>query len=525
MRDAVNGAVACRLLACLLLVKAQLGVAEEQNFLEEELDTSFYAASYVEHCAVCHGENMQGAAQGTPLVGVDLQHGSSVDAIAASIANGFPAKGMPAWSQTMPAETIRNLALYIGEQRANLNYADFNYNAPFELPQGVIKTELHDFVFETVISGLDPLPFSIAPLPDGQIILVEKKLGMSIISAEGVQSELISGTPKTFADTYILSMEQEWGNGWMMEVALHPDYAVNGWIYMQYGDRCEDCNRMSREMGRPVSMNKLIRGRIKDGAWVDQEVIWQSPIEFYGPLTDLAGGGRIAFDGKGHVFISVGMKGPDNYRGVQDLRTPWGKMHRLHDDGSIPLDNPFLDHEGAMKSIWTYGHRSPQGLEYRPGAEQLWGTEHGPRGGDEINLLLPGRNYGWPLHSKGMNYDGTPVAYGKRLGIEFDLADIEQPVVDLSPSPAVSSFIFYAGDQFPEWRGDMLVGALKAQSLYRVRLADNKAIHQETLISDLARVRDIEMALDGSVYLLLENNQGGLIVRMRPAAPAQVAVH
>ena len=214
---------------------------------------------------------------------------------------------------------------------------------------------------------------------------------MSIISPKGEQSPYITGTPRTFADTYIISVEQEWGNGWMMETELHPDYEENGWVYLQFGDRCEDCNELAREFDKPVSMNKLVRGRIKDGAWVDEEVIWQSDVQYYGPITDLAGGGRIAFDGMGHVFISVGMKGFDNFTGLQDLRTPWGKIHRINDDGSIPLDNPFLEHEGAMHSIWTYGHRSPQGLEFRPATTELWGTEHGPRGGDEINLLLPGK--------------------------------------------------------------------------------------------------------------------------------------
>ena len=173
-----------------------------------------------------------------------------------------------------------------------------------------------------------------------------------------------------------------------------------------------------------------------------------------------------------------------------------------------------------MKSIWTYGHRSPQGLEFRPGTSQLWETEHGPRGGDEVNQLVPGKNYGWPLYSLGVNYDGTPVDYGKALGIEYDLREIQQPVVDLSPSPAVSSFIFYDDTAFPRWQGDIIVGSLKAQSLYRVRLEGDKAVHKETLIESLARVRDIEVGNEGQIYLLLENNGGGMIVAMRPVNEA-----
>ena len=184
-------------------------------------------------------------------------------------------------------------------------------------------------------------------------------------------------------------------------------------------------------------MNKLVRGRIREGAWVDQETVWEVPLDFYTSFTDVAAGGRITFDDTGHLYLSVGMKGSSNFDGIQDLSTPYGKVHRIYDDGSIPEDNPFVNREDAFASIYTYGHRSPQGLEFNFDSGQLFGTEHGPRGGDEVNLLLPGLNYGWPLTSLGMDYDGTPVEYGRELGIAFELADIEQPVVDLTPSPAV----------------------------------------------------------------------------------------
>ncbi|MBT8219029.1 MAG: PQQ-dependent sugar dehydrogenase, partial [Bacteroidia bacterium] len=167
-------------------------------------------------------------------------------------------------------------------------------------------------------------------------------------------------------------------------------------------------------------------------------------------------------------------------------------------------------------SIWTYGHRSPQGLEYNLVSRQLWGTEMGPRGGDEINHLLPGSNYGWPLVSKGVNYDGTKVEYGKYLNIDVDLEDIEPPKVDLTPAPAVSSFVFYDGDKFPQWQGNMIVGSLKAATLYRYQIEGNEVIHEEILIKDLARIRDIEIGYDGYIYLLLEHRSGGQLVRLIP---------
>lgn len=495
------------LVPALLMAGCLSGFAAEENS-----PLGRYGVVYQAQCAVCHGERLEGAAQGTPLVGADLVHGESVEAIGESIASGFPEKGMPEWSKSLSDAEIKNLALYISETRANLNYADFNYSAEFAIPEGIIATEKHAYRMETIVDGLDPLPFSIAPLPDGRILLSERKRGLSIISADGERSAYIEGTPKTYDDTYIIAVEQEWGIGWMLEVALHPDYADNEWVYIHFGDRCSDCNEMSRRLKQPVSMNKLIRGRIKEGRWVDEEVIWQADIQFYGTATDLARGGRIAFDDAGHVFISVGL-GSLDHTGIQDLSTPWGKTHRVYDDGRIPPDNPFVETEGAVASIWTFGHRSPQGLEFRHETGDLWGTEMGPRGGDEVNRLLPGRNYGWPLYSKGLNYDGTTVAYG-RPPSEVGLDDIEQPVVDLSPSPAVSSFVFYAGDAFARWRGDILVGSLKARTLMRMELDGNDVVHVESLFTDLARVRDVEVGRDGEVLVLLENNSGGRIVRL-----------
>jgi glucose/arabinose dehydrogenase len=468
-----------------------------------------FAARFDESCSVCHGEELEGTPQGTPLVGVQLIHGDSVAEISQSIAEGFPQRGMPAWSDTLTASQIQSLAIYISERRVDRRFTDFKVDTPLTIPQGTLESELHDFRIEVVATDLDPLPYSIAPLPDGRI------LGLSIISADGEQSELIEGTPETYGyGIEILSLE--YGIGWMMDVAIHPDYEQNGWIYLHFGDLCSDCSEEQRDSLIPRTMNRLVRGRILDGAWVDEEVIWRAAPETYSSTPDIAAGGRTAVDDEGYVFISVGIKGSSNHMGIQDLSLPYGKIHRVHDDGRIPSDNPFVDVPGALKSIWTYGHRSPQGLEFDQKTRQLWGTEMGPRGGDEVNLLLPGRNYGWPLYSKGVDYDGTPVEYGKDLDIEFDLDDIEQPVVDLTPSPAVSSFIIYGGNAFPDWQDDLIVGTLKATELYRIALDDGKFVQMEILLEDLARIRDVEAGHDGAIYLLLEHASGGRIVRLVP---------
>jgi glucose/arabinose dehydrogenase len=472
---------------------------------------------YAQFCAVCHGANLEGAAQGTPLAGRDLKHGDSVEQIHASIARGFPQAGMPAFSATMDDTALRRLAIYVSERRADLAYTDFRIATPPVIPAGTIDTEKHSLRIETVASGLDRLPYSIAPLPDGSLLLTEKTRGLSIIAPDGTQSALVRGTPRAHDDGFkVPGILLVYGMGYLLDVAPHPDYARNGWIYLSYTDRCTDCNETSRKTRRPVSMVALARGRIRDGEWVDHQVIWRTDVANYTVMPDMAAGGRIAFDGSGHVFLSIGIKGGSEAAGVQDLSLPYGKILRINDDGTIPADNPFVKRVGALPAIWTYGHRSPQGLEYDRTAGQLWETEMGQRGGDEVNLLRPGRNYGWPLVSKGLRYEGTPVDYGPELGITFDPNDLEPPVADLTPSPAVSSFILYEGSKFPRWRGNLLVGTLKATELYRMELRGDKVVHAETLLSRIGRIRDIEVGPEGHVYLLLEHDSGGRIVRLVP---------
>jgi glucose/arabinose dehydrogenase len=477
-----------------------------------------FTSTYTESCAVCHGANLEGAAQGTPLAGVALKHGDSVDEIAESIAAGVPQTAMPAWSATLDDVQIRRLAIFISERRHDLTYTDFKIASAPAVPQGTMESEEHGFRIETVATDLDPLPYSIAPLPDGRILLTEKTRGLSIISSRGEQSELIRGTPQAFDDGFqVPGILLVFGSGYLLDIALHPDYAENGWIYLSYTDRCSACNAASRQSNRPVTMNALVRGRIENGEWVDQQMIWRSDIEHYTGTPDMAAGGRIAFDDAGHVFITVGIKGASESDGIQDLGLPYGKIHRVNDDGSIPADNPFRNVAGALPTVWTYGHRSPQGLEFNAETHQLWGTEMGQRGGDEVNLIARAKNYGWPLYSKGLRYDGTPVDYGKELGIQFDLKDIEQPIVDLTPSPAVSSFAFYDGTAFPKWRGNMLVGTLKATELYRMVVERDRVVHIEKLLDGLGRIRDVEVGTDGAVYLLLEHQAGGRILRLVPA--------
>ena len=476
-----------------------------------------FIKQFNDNCAACHGEDLTGSSMGTPLVGADLRFGDTVPQIAESIAKGFPSSGMPAWAETLNESQIWNLALYVAEQRQGTTILDKRDNIPLEIPAGTIETERHAFRIEKIADGLDKMPFSIEPLPDGNMLLSERMRGLRIISPTGEKSDYIKGTPQAYDDSGIF-LGQVQGLGWMLDIKTHPDYEDNGWIYIHHTDRCTECNALSKKSGAPVSMNRLVRGRIKDGEWVDEEVIWRADYETYTNTSDLASGGRISFDADNHVYISVGMKDTLDFMGVQDLDLPHGKIHRVNDDGSIPENNPFADDPQALDSIWTYGHRSSQGLEIDPATGDHWNTEMGPRGGDELNHLVRGGNYGWPVYTTGVNYDGRPVNVAGKLGLVLAEADAEFPVVEWTPAVAISSFVFYASEEFPNWNGNIIAGTLRATDLLRMEVVDNEVVHTETLLTDLARFRDIEIGPNGELYVLLEHKTGSQIIRIVPVA-------
>lgn len=491
------------------------------EFAERDIYVPLYAA----HCGDCHGGDLRGTDRGPSLVGGELAGGDTLAALIRDIRHGRPAAGMPAFGAVLTEDQIKGLAIYLGERRLGLRYTEFRYDEDIRILSTRVRSQAHDFYIETFADGLDPMPFDIAPLSDGSFVLTEKERGLSILSPEGVQSDPIEGTPATGSSFDVRGVQL--GLGWLLGVAPHPRYAENGWIYLHYTELCEGPCEESGGWGLlPRSMNRLDRGRIVDGRWVDVQNVWRAAPEHYTFAPDTGAGGRIAFDDEGHVFISVGMKGRDEDT-PQFLDNPYGKIHRVNDDGTIPADNPLVIGEQDpgnlpyfVQSIWTYGHRSPQGLEWNAARRTTWEAEMGPRGGDEINELLPGRNYGWPFHSLGLEYTGVTVARHEARGIEFDLERAEKPLVDFTPSPAISSFAFYTGDAFPEWRNNVLLGSLKGSSLFRLVFDGDHLVHKETLIKDLARIRDVEVGPDGLVYLLLESEAGSKVVRLaeRPSA-------
>ena len=287
-----------------------------------------------------------------------------------------------------------------------------------------------------------------------------------------------------------------------MDVAVDPDFDNNGWIYLAFTHGLEKKESDRRAPG----MTKVVRGHIVDGAWTDSEELFEAPHEMYRTAGQHFGG-RIVFDPDGYLYFSIGDRGASEH--AQDLGKPNGKIHRIYPDGRIPRSNPFYGKQGAMASIYSYGHRNPQGLAVHPQTGRIWSTEHGPLGGDELNLIQAGVNYGWPVISYGINYNGVPITD------IFRKEGMEQPNLYWKPSIAVCGLHFYQGDLFPKWNNRLLVGALKFEELQLLDIEDDRVIYQQTILKNAGRVRDVTIGPDGAIYVVL--NRPGVVLRFSPA--------
>jgi glucose/arabinose dehydrogenase len=338
-----------------------------------------------------------------------------------------------------------------------------------------------NFDIETVVSDLDN-PWGMDWLPDGSMLITEKS-GTLIHSNEGVKKE-VEGVP----DIYVR------GQGGFLDVALHPEYEQNGWIYFTH---------VAAEGPGDGGNTKLIRAKFDGNSLYDiQDLYKASPNSRVGRHF----GSRIAFDKQGYVYFSIGDRG-DRDNNPQDITRDCGKIYRLNDDGSIPADNPFVGEPNAKEAIFSYGHRNPQGLTVHPETGELWSHEHGPKGGDEVNIVRKGENYGWPIISYGVNYSGT------KFTDETSRPGMEQPVFYWVPSIAPCGMDFVDSDRYPDWKGHLVVGSLKFNYIELLRLDGNKVIGRERIAEDIGRVRNVKMGPDGFLYVAIE---GQAIVRLTP---------
>ena len=346
----------------------------------------------------------------------------------------------------------------------------------------IVKTEKVSFQVETYADGFE-IPWGMAFLPDNRMMVTDRIGDLWIVEKDGKDKVKVSGE---------IPNVRSKGQGGMLDVAVHPDFNTNSYIYLSFSDYSENKSHTS-----------LIRAKLVNNSLVNSQIIFRPEEKFF-TKRSLHFGSRIIFDDKGFIFFCIGDRGDRDL--AQNLDMPNGKMYRIRDDGTIPIDNPFYYTKGAIKSIWSYGHRNPQGLALHPSTRQLWEAEHGPRGGDEVNIILRGHNYGWPVITYGKNYSGTIIS--KLTHHE----GMDQPVFHWTPSIAVCGIAFYEGSQFPEWKNNLLATSLKYERLHRVELDGMNMVKDEIIFEAKSRVRDVEVGPDGIIYVALEDP--GRIVKL-----------
>ena len=343
-----------------------------------------------------------------------------------------------------------------------------------------------------VVEGLAN-PWSMAFLPNGDMLITEKPGRLRIVREGVLQPEPVGGVPEVLAR----------GQGGLLDVVLHPDFENNRLVYLSY----------AKAVANARNTTAVVRGRLEGNQLTDVQEIFEA--NAYSSNRTGHYGSRLAFDRDGYLFITVGdrqVSPVDAGRNhpSQNLSTHHGKVIRLHDDGRVPSDNPFVGRADALPEIWSYGHRNMQGLAIHPVTGDIWETEHGAEGGDELNVIQRGRNYGWPVIGFGVNYGGGVIHEGTSA------EGMEQPMHYWVPSIATSGLLVYTGDKFPQWRNNIFVGGLRGEAIVRVELDGRRVVSHERIWEGQGRVRDIRQGPDGFIYVAIDAREGPTIVRLEP---------
>lgn len=348
------------------------------------------------------------------------------------------------------------------------------------------RSERERYRVEIVASGL-AYPWGLDFMPDGRMLITEKPGSLRIVTRGGQISPPIDGIPQVVAQ----------GQGGLLDVTVHPDFAENRLVYLSYTEPGPD----------GTNSTAASRGRLsEDGSRLTGvELVFRQEPKLRG---DKHYGSRIVFAPDGHMFITTGERSDEEYRvQSQDLTSLLGKVVRLNPDGTVPPDNPFVGRDDARPEIWSYGHRNVQGADINPVSGRLWTIEHGPRGGDEINIPEPGANYGWPVVSHGINYWGTPVGTGLK-----QMPGMADPIVTWTPVIAPCGMRFYTGAMFPAWRNNLFIAGLRSRALIRLELDGDRVVHEERLLEDIGlRLRDVAVGPDGAIYTISDESNGKLL--------------
>lgn len=454
---------------------------------------------YMSNCAACHGETLQPGPAAKSLFAPQFLQDRSDAQIIAATTEGAPASPRPhAYKTSYSPDEISQISAYLRIRGGIMNR---KVGAIPEIHGKAFKTDKATFKVEVLAKGFDQ-PWGLTWLPDGRILFTERSGNLRFLGKDGKVSEPVKGTPKVFARQ----------DGGMLDVALPPDHAKSGWIYLAYShtqpgyEPSEDDYRLVNLS--PLSMTSIVRGRINaKNEWVDEQTLFKPAPETYNNWSGHYGA-RFLFDGKGHLFWSMGDR--QDPPASQNLASPLGKIHRIHEDGSVPKDNPFVSTPGALPSIWSYGHRHTEGMAFDPVSGMLWETEHGPVGGDEINIIEAGKNYGWGV-----------VTMGLEPGINRQHAiGMTDPVAWYNPAIGPGSVNFYTGNRFPGWKNNLFVPGMVGQKLIRIELDGRKIVRQEAVLEGFGRLREVKTGPDGYLYVLVQNQNGdrmgGSIIRLMP---------
>jgi len=401
---------------------------------------------------------------------------SGIDSIKQTIKNGIPNTAMIPWGNVLTDQQLISITDYIISVQGSTSITGSSKETE------LIATEKYTLQVEKIITEDLRTPWSIEFVHPDTALISEKHGNLKWIINGVVDPQPILGLPETF----LLS-----GTGGYMDIALDPNFKRNGWIYLSFSHTNGEMSDTSA-----LALTKIVRGKIEDHHWKDEQNLFEVPDS----LMVIGGnrwGCRFLFDQKGYLYFSIGDMG--RAMDSQDPGKATGKVFRIRPDGSIPEDNPFVDIEDAIPEVYSLGNRNVQGIDQHPVTGEIWATEHGPLGGDELNIIHSGHNYGWPVITYGINYDGTAVTD------KTHQEGMDQPVVFWTPSIAACPAQFCTSNLFQLWENNLLVGALAFQELRRLVIEGDSVIHNEIMVKGLGRIRDLKFGPDGALYLIINN--------------------
>lgn len=439
---------------------------------------------YKTYCAGCHGAQLQGSV-GPALIKKDWKHGGDRNSILKTIQNGVPSTEMIKWEGVLSARQIEDVTDFILKAQTSPEIV-----RKLELPLE-IKTKLYSLRIEKLVTEGLKTPWGIE-FVDAKRALITGKFGDLNWMVDGkLDNQPITGLPKTYAFDNV---------GGMMDLALDPAYSKNGWVYLAFSH-----NSTNSTDKKTPGMTRIVRGKVKDHQWTDEQTLFQ-----VADSLQVSGGTRwgcrFLFDKQGYLYFTIGDM--NRAQDSQQLSKPSGKVYRINSDGSIPNDNPFYGRENVLQAIYSLGNRNVEGLAQHPQTGLIYASEHGPQGGDELNILKKGANYGWPVITYGIDYNGSKIT---------DLTHkegMEQPITYWTPSIAVCPIEFVTGPRFSRWKNNLLVGALKFEEIRRLVIDGDQVREQELLLKGYGRIRDLKMGPDGALYVL--TNTPDAVLRIMP---------